>query len=78
MFWLDGFYAAQAGIGADGLIVDEANDDRGTAAPSEDHKTAEHRLSHPITRALHAAYQTGEAPSVDSLAAMLARLDLIR
>jgi cation transport ATPase len=38
----------------------------------------ERRISHPITRALHDAYRAaGGPPSQDSLAAMLAKLDVM-
>jgi hypothetical protein len=75
---LDGFYAAQALFGADGPIVDDADDDRDGLNDAAAQRTADHRLSHPITRALRAAYHaTGEAPSFDSLTITLARLDLL-
>jgi hypothetical protein len=77
-FWLDGYYAAQAHMADNGLSTENAEG----MPPSSDQfvypDAIDRRLLHPITRALHAAYQAaGGPPSHDYLAEILSKLDTL-
>jgi hypothetical protein len=77
-FWLDGSYSAQADIGNSDAVTYAIDINQFDPEQPIALVAGEHRISHPITRALHAAYRAaGGPPSQDSLAAMLAKLDLI-
>jgi hypothetical protein len=78
IFWFDGFHAAQARIGSSGSVMAETDDCPITSDERVDPGAVEHRLSYPVARALHAAYQAaGRSPPHDSVTAMLAELDLL-
>jgi hypothetical protein len=78
VFWLDGYYAGQARFDSDGPAVSDANE----ASSASDHVAGlgatRPRPSHPISRALQAAYQAARVrPSPQSMIEMLAKLDLM-
>ncbi|QJU58778.1 hypothetical protein HL653_14285 [Sphingomonas sp. AP4-R1] len=74
-FWLDGFHAAQSHLGNDDPAMGA---DPASRAPEDtsDDGAAGQRFSHPLARALRAAYcAEGQAPHYDGLVAMLAQIE---